>query len=327
MGLAFFADGLGVLRYADGFNGTNSRVNSVGFLENSKVHGIRFSPDFENDDTMFIAVYKLGVFRSYDRGLTFENVFNATTQSQVPIGSNLLQLILSPVQLILSPDFASDGVLFTYLTADACNQCEQYSLLFISENSGSTWAAVDQGENPPRMLSLASAIDKSNGVVEYSLLGVQDNGDVWVSRRKGEANQFGQWERLSFWVLPGTEEGFCHDSLLGAPNGKLYMSMLAGGIIHGKLKGTKLKGLKTSGLTQRFRFGGTGQTFVENTRKSWFEGLIEIEGVFFGAFFNEIWMSLDNGLTWTSIYKLASREPRSGGCQKKNMCSRLVEAS
>merc|ERR1719491_1116396 len=116
---------------------------------------------------MFIAVYKLGVFRSYDRGLTFENVFNTTTNPEVPIG-------WEPVQLILSPDFASDGVLFTYVKAGISPG--EDSLIFISEDSGSTWAVVDQGEDPPRMNSLALATDNfDEGIGEYSLIGVTYN--------------------------------------------------------------------------------------------------------------------------------------------------------
>jgi hypothetical protein len=114
-------------------------------------------------------------------------------------------------------------------------------------------------------------------------------------------------------VLPVAREGFCHDGLLGTPNGNLYMSMLEGGIVYGKLVGTKFKNRQTSGLTQRFRFSGSGQTLLKNFRRTFYEGLVEIEGVFFGAFFNEIWMSLDDGSTWTSMYKLAAREPRFAG--------------
>jgi len=319
-GVGLFADQNGLLRYPEGFSGTNSRVDSVGFVKGkTNAHAIRFSPDFENDNTVFIAGWNLGVFRSFNRGLTFENVFNATTQPEVPIG-------LESVELVLSPDFASDGVLFTYLTDG--NPQEQDSLLFISEDSGSTWAAVDQGENPPRMVSISFAIDNSKTeVVEYSLLGVQEDGVVWVNRRGVKNNQFGQWERLRYFAkgkystdLPkDARDGFCHDSLVGAPNGKLYMSMLAGGIVYGKLKGNRFTKRRTRGLTQRFRFSGTGQTLVKNRRKSFNEGLVEIEGILFGVFFTEIWMSLDNGSTWTSVYQFPSREPRFAGCTQ-NCC-------
>jgi len=171
------------------------------------------------------------------------------------------------------------------------------------------------------MVSLQLALDNAND--EYALLGVQDNGSVWVSRRKGKDKQFAEWENLRFLVdgeyvteLPEAKEGFCHDSLVGAPNGNLYMSPLGGGIVYGKLKGTRLTDVKTRGQTERFRFGGTGQILEKNFRKTYFEGLVEIEGIFFGAFFNEIWMSLDEGETWTSVYTLEGREPEFSGCTK-----------
>jgi len=314
-GIGFFADQYGVLRYSDGFNGTFSRVDSVGFSEYSNVHATKFSPDFENDDTMFIAGFELGVFRSIDRGLTFEKVFNSATQPQVPTGSD-------SVGLIVSPDFASTGVVFTYVTNGKKGGVD--SVLFISEDSGSNWTAVDQGENPPRLLSLTLAIDNADGRIgKYSLLGNTRDGNIWVNRRKGQAKEFGQWEPLRYpvkgeytSVLPKESvagKGFCHDSVLGTSEGKLYMSMLTGGIAYGNLKDTRFTSPKASGLSQRFRFSGGGQTFVKNWRKTFYDLLLEVEGVLFGAFFNEIWMSLDDGSTWTSIYNLATREPRFSG--------------
>jgi len=310
-GIGFLSDKIGVMRYADGLNGTNTRVDSIEFAKKANVHGIRFSPDFENDNTVFVAGNELGVLRSENRGLDFTTVFNTTENPDVPDGCD-------PVQLMVSLDYASDGLLVAYVTD---GKKRKKSIVFVSEDSGATWAAQDQGKKPQRMVSLQLALDNAND--EYALLGVQDNGSVWVSRRKGKDKQFAEWENLRFLVdgeyvteLPEAKEGFCHDSLVGAPNGNLYMSPLGGGIVYGKLKGTRLTDVKTRGQTERFRFGGTGQILEKNFRKTYFEGLVEIEGIFFGAFFNEIWMSLDEGETWTSVYTLEGREPEFSGCTK-----------
>jgi hypothetical protein len=320
------------MRYDNGFNGTYSNVDSItsfqtplpfSFPRSNRVtvQGIVFSPNFETDNTMFIAGWNLGVFRSFDRGHTFENVFDPTTQP-VPIGSDT-------VGLIVSPDFASTGVVFTYVT-DGPEKKEE-SLLFISEDFGSNWTAVDQGKDPPRMVSLTLAIDNvDKRAGKYSLLGNDKNGDIWVNRQNGEANKFGQWERLQYFVkeklitVPPKKsvarKGFGHDSILSTPDGKLYMGILTGGIAHGKLNGTRFTDPKASGLTQRFRFGGLGQFFNKGKRRTYFDALIKIEGVLFGAFSSEIWMSLDDGFTWTSIYNLTPRAPRFSGCKEGYVC-------
>jgi hypothetical protein len=349
-GIGFLSDKIGVMRYADGFNGAYSTVDSIPFvvyplpINRSTVHGIRFSPNFENDGTMFIAGYNLGgVFRSVDRGLTFENVLNTTVVANFTVSSSFDQLTFEnvistttqpqvptgfeSVGLIVSPDFASTGVVFTYLTGGKRFKKKEDSLLFISEDFGSNWTAVDQGKNPPRMTSLTLAIDNSDTRTgKYSLLGNEQFGNIFVNRRNGEANKFGKWEPLKYFVkgeftsvLPKKSvagKGFCLESVLGTPNGKLYMSMLTGGIAHGKLGGTRFLNPKASGISQRFRFSGAGQNDVKNHRKTFYDLLVEIEGVLFGTFFNEIWMSLDNGSTWTSIYNLATREPRFSGCRE-----------
>jgi hypothetical protein len=316
-GIGFLADKNGVMRYTDGFNNNYTRVESVDWLERSNVHGIRFSPNFENDDTVFIAGSSLGVYRSKDRGESFVSVFNATAQFGVSID-------VDPVQLIVSPDFENDGLLFTYLTDGRIRQKQtEDPRLFISEDSGETWAEVNQGEDAPFLVSLALTINEGNA---YSLIGIQPDGNVFVSsRKKGGQNKYGEWEPLRYRfegsytpVLPENKayarKGYCHDSVLGATNGKLYMSLLTGGIAYGKLKGTRLTKPQSNGSEQRYRFGGTGQLLLKNFRKTYYEGLVEIEGVFFGVFFNEVWMSIDEGKTWTSVYKLASREPRFAGC-------------
>jgi len=331
-GIGFMADVYGVMRYANGFNGTYSEPASIPFVNwtiptiktyKSIVHGIRFSPNFENDDTMFIAGFDLGVFRSVDRGLTFENVFNATTQPQVPTG-------FDSIGVYVSPDFATSSVVFTYVTNGSRDLEDAF--LFISEDSGSNWIAIDQGKNPPNLLSLAIATDNSS-TGTYSLVGVQMDGNAWVNRRKGDAKEFGKWDPLRYpvdgaytSVLPEKKSfastGYCHDSFLAAANGKLYMSILTGGIAYGKLNGNRFTKPKSSGISQRLRFGGTGQTLVKNRRKTFFEGMVEIEGIFFGAFFNEIWMSLDKGKTWTSVYNLSPRSRRFSGCEEedKTLC-------
>jgi len=100
--------------------------------------------------------------------------------------------------------------------------------------------------------------------------------------------------------------------------------MLTGGIASGELKGTKYTKPKGSGLSQRFRFGGAGQTFVKNQRKTFNDMLVEADGALFGAFFNEIWMSLDDGSTWTSVYSLATREPRFSGGETDKCLGSIV---
>jgi len=322
-GIGFLADELGVRRYADGFTGNYTELDSIPFVPNpvpakrdaSNVHGIKFSPDFENDDTMFIAGFNLGIFRSFDRGLTFEKVFDATTQPEVPTGSDV-------IGLFLSPDFDTSGVLFTYVTNGRKSGVD--NLLFQSENSGSNWTVVDQGGNPPRLLSLAIVDDNSSADDKYSLVGVTKLGNVKVNRRKGDGQEFGKWDNLRY-PKNGKEDtkffatGYCHDSVLGTTNnGKMYMSFLTGGIAYGFLKGDRFTKAKASGKSQRFRFGGNGQAFVKNERKTWSESMLDIKGVMFGAFFNEIWMSLNDGKQWTSIYKLDSRPPRFSGCLEED---------
>jgi hypothetical protein len=332
-GVGFLSDKIGVMRYGNGFNATYSKVESiptgiptpipVNIVGSRKicVQGIAFSPNFENDKIMFITGWNVGVYRSVDRGLNFEKVFDPTTEPQVPDGSDT-------VGLVVSPDFASTGVVFTYVTDGT--KLKEDSLLFISEDFGISWTAVDQGEDtdtPPRMQSLTFVIDNDdNRTGMYSLLGNEANGNIWVNRRNGETNKFGEWEPLQYFVkgeftsdLPKTSvarQGFGHESVLGTPDGKLYMGILTGGVSHGKLVGTRFSDPKASGLSQRFRFGGLGQRFNKAGRRTYFEALIKIEGVLFGAYSSEIWMSLDDGSTWTSIYNLAPREPRFSGCKE-----------
>jgi len=316
-GIGFIADLYGVMRYDNGFNGTYSELDSIPFAGfkpyngKSCVHGIRFSPNFKNDGTVFIAGFNLGVFRSVDRGLTFEKVFDATTQPGVPTG-------FDSIGVNVSPDFATSGVVFNYVTNGSSDL--EDTLLFISEDSGSNWIVVDQGEDPPNLLSLAIVNDNS-ATGTYALVGVQEDGNVWVNRREGEANEFGKWDRLRYNVegepttkLPGA--GYCHDSILGATNGELYMSKLTGGIAYGKLKKNKFTKPEASGISQRFRFSGTGQTLVKNHRKTFSDGIVDFEGVLLGAFFNEIWMSLDDGNTWTAIYNIPFRQRRFAGCEE-----------
>jgi len=237
--------------------------------------------------------------------------------------------IMDTVGLIVSPDFASTGVVFNYVTDGTKFKAD--SLLFISENFGSNWTAVDQGEDPPRMVSLTLAFDQPDNSEKYVLLGNDRYGNVWVNRRNGPAKEFGQWDPLLYpvrgeftSVLPENSvasQGFGHESVLGTPDGKLYMSMLTGGVAYGKLVGNKFQAPKASGLLQRFRFGGLGQLYKKELRRTYFDALIKIEGVLFGAFSSEIWMSLDDGSTWTSIYNLPSREPRFSGCKDEgNKC-------
>jgi photosystem II stability/assembly factor-like uncharacterized protein len=327
-GVGFLADKMGVMRYADGFQGAYTELDSIPFSDDfqtaSNVHGIRFSPDFENDDTMFVAGFNLGVLRSVDRGLTFENVWNAIEQP-VPAG-------FDSVGVYVSPDFASSGVVFTYAT-NGSKRAEE-SLLFISEDYGLNWIKVDQGNDPPRLLSL-TLVNDNKQAGKYSLVGIQKDGNVFLNRRKGGAQEYGQWEPLKYpvgggsytTVLPANSvasQGFGHDSVLGTPNGKFYMSMLTGGVALGKLQGNKFIGPKASGIEQRFRFGGTGQLFVKNTRKTYSSGIVESEGVLFGAFFNEIWASLNDGKTWNPIYSLPPRPRRFSGCEEdKSNCEFL----
>jgi len=199
-GIGILSDKIGIMRYANGFNGTYTNVDSIAFVVSdlpgklSTVHGIEFSPNFENDDTMFIAGFNLdGVFRSVDRGLTFENVFNTSTLTEDPIRSD-------SVALIVSPDFESTGVVFTYVTdGNKPKGPNPISLLYISEDYGSNWTAVDQGEDPPRMTSIASAINNAQEG-EYSLVANDANGDIWVNRRRGPAREFGEWAPLLYRV-------------------------------------------------------------------------------------------------------------------------------
>jgi len=323
-GIGFTADIYGVMRYDNGFDGTYSEVDSIpfaGFMPykgKSCVHGIRFSPNFENDGTLFIAGFNLGVFRSVDRGLTFEKVFDATTQPGVPTG-------FDSIGVNVSPDFATSGVVFNYVTNGSSDL--EDTLLFISEDSGSNWNVVDQGEDPPNLLSLAIVNDNSP-TGTYSLVGVQEDGNAWVNRQKyrreGEAKEFGSWDPLRYkvngeYTTPKfADGGYSHDSVLGATNGKLYMSMLTGGIAYGKLKRSTLFSPRARGISQRFRFSGTGQTLVKNHRKTFSDGIVDFEGVLLGAFFNEIWMSLDDGNTWTAIYNIPFRQRRFAGCEEED---------
>jgi hypothetical protein len=328
-GIGFSADKLGLMRYANGFDGPYTIVDSLPFVvtaatnQLSNVHAIKFSPNFKNDGTMFLVGFNLGgVFKSVDYGVTFENVFNTTTRPEVPAGAD-------SVGLVVSPDFETTGEVFTYVLQPG-SQFLKDSLLFISEDFGVSWDAVEQGADPQRMLSVSLAIDTSKDRVgKYSLLGNDRRGNIWVNRRKEEDdNKYGNWERLIYPVkgrftstLPKDSiaaKGFCHESILGTPNGELYMSMLTGGIAYGKLKGVRFIEPKANGLAQRFRFSGSGQSYVKNERKTYYDLLLEVEGVVFGAFFNEIWMSVDDGSTWNSVYNLDTREPRFSGCTKED---------
>lgn len=279
-----------------------------------KVHAIEYSPDFKDDGTLFVGGLGVGISRSNDSGLTFESVFNPYTTMDVNTQVS---------QIIVSPKFATDRTVYAHLTEGKSNQ-PKVNHVYVSRDAGSTWAESGAGFSDG-MLSITVTVDhnpKRSG--EFALVGVRADGSVVVSRRgKKSGGGFLKWRPMRFWstekgkytaghklARKSAESGFCRDGILGAPDGTLFMSMLGGGVLKGQLRGTRFTKPNSSGLDQRWRLGGMN-SLVEAHRKTFYNLIAaspdnKDDGVLFGVFYDELYVSLDNGVSWSAVYSIPS---------------------
>jgi len=283
-----------------------------------KVHVIEYSPDFKDDGTLFVGGLGVGISRSNDSGLTFETVFNPYTTMDVNTQVS---------QMIVSPKFATDRTVYAHLT-EGKSESPKINHVYVSRDAGSTWAESGAGFSDG-MLSIAVTVDhnpKRSG--DFALVGVHADGSVVVSRRgKKSSGRFLKWRPMKFWstekgkytarhklARKSAESGFCRDGILGAPDGTLFMSMLGGGVLKGQLRGTRFTKPKSSGLDQRWRLGGQN-SLVEAHRKTFYNLIAaspdnKDDGVLFGVFYDELYVSLDNGVSWSAVNSIPSMGTR-----------------
>jgi len=313
-----FAGGL----YIDPAKNPNTSLVELPTLRESgtvKVHVIKYSPNFEADGTMFIGGLNIGICRSTDYGLTFETIFSF--YDEVP---NAMV-----VKLLVSPDYARDRL----LAALVIDGPEGISAVFISKNSGSTWDQIQHNikEKLFKLTNIMFAIDnKPKRFSKYSLVGILKDGSIRVSQPSKKT--FRVWEPLLFKDESGKyaaglpkytmgftkiRMGFSRDAILGTPDGKLIMGLLVGGIVQGKLFKNKFKDTEIRGKNQRWTFASEVH-LKENFSKS-FQNMIAIspdymnDGILFGAYYNEIYASVDKGETWNVVYTLPFVAPRFSG--------------
>jgi len=284
-----------------------------------KVHVIKYSPNFETDGTVFIGGLNIGICRSTDYGLTFETIFSV--YNEVP---NAMV-----VKLIISPDYARDRL----LAALVINVPERNTVVFISKSSGSTWKQIRSNEEI-KLTNISFTINNQHKrFSKYSLVGILKDGSIRVS--KPSQKNFRVWKPLLYqdgsgkyvaklpeYATGDTRQGtgFSRDAILGTPDGKLIMGLLVGGIVQGKLFNNKFRDTEIKGKNQRWTFASEVQ-LVENHSKS-FQNMIaispdyKIDGILFGANYNEIYASVDKGETWNVVYTLPFVAPRFSGKRK-----------
>jgi len=100
---------------------TWSRLSSGFGSQVAPVLAIALSPDFATDQTMIVSIKGQGIYRSTDSGQTFDRIGDALNAGNASIE-----------QLLISPNFSSDR------TVVAASD----ETLFISENSGDSWAIL-----------------------------------------------------------------------------------------------------------------------------------------------------------------------------------------
>lgn len=93
----------------------------------TKIEAIALSPSFGDDGTVLVSLKGLGLFRSNDRGSTFENVATDLTADNLIASATDLRPTSNPIQ------FAADGTVLAYAGG----------VVLVSDDAGTTWASTE----------------------------------------------------------------------------------------------------------------------------------------------------------------------------------------
>ncbi len=175
-GTVFCGSKTGGLCKVSRVEGSTREVRNV--LSDRHLMSIVISPNYYTDSTLYASTWREGVFRSTDRGVTWESYSQGlTSDAQADVGR-----FYAPhyKDLQISRTFGKDGIL--YLGG--------YNGLFHSTNRGQTWAEL-QTLSLHRIegfaLSPAYADDATLAVTTYhrGIYLSQDGGENWESRNTG----------------------------------------------------------------------------------------------------------------------------------------------
>lgn len=141
------------------FKGPELRSNSS--MTSSSLEAISISPNFSNDNTVFIGVFGGYIYRSTDRGLSWEQ-FKKGLNSKYTLA------------LGISPNFSNDGTIFAG-TIDKG--------IFISSDAGETWKFIGEGL-PDKFIQ--RIVVSSNYLNDQTVFLAMPGEGLYISRNKGE---------------------------------------------------------------------------------------------------------------------------------------------
>lgn len=142
------------------FKGPELRSNSS--MTSSSLEAISISPNFSNDSTVFVGVFGGYVYRSTDRGLSWEQ-FKKGLDSKYTLA------------LGISPNFSSDGTLFAG-TIDKG--------IFVSYDRGETWKFTGEGLPDKFIQRIVVSSNYSNDQTVF--LAMPGEG-LFISRNQGKS--------------------------------------------------------------------------------------------------------------------------------------------
>ena len=141
------------------FKGPELRSNSS--MTSSSLEAISISPNFSNDSTVFVGVFGGYVYRSTDRGLSWEQ-FKKGLDSKYTLA------------LGISPDFSNDGTIFAG-TIDKG--------IFVSSDRGETWKFTGEGL-PDKFIQ--RIVVSSNYLNDQTVFLAMPGEGLYISRNQGK---------------------------------------------------------------------------------------------------------------------------------------------
>jgi photosystem II stability/assembly factor-like uncharacterized protein len=244
----------------DGLFGTTDSGATWSLLQSSGLTNLALSPNFANDDTLFVLTGQRAILESTDRGQTWN-----TLSSPAPLTGALNAIAVSP-------NFAADGTLLVATANDG---------IFESRDSGASWQQVTAGMQLPGVTGVAFSpdfVDDQTAVASTMGSGVlvsADGGQTWTPQNSGITD------------LNVTSVSFAPGFAAGAP---VWISTAGAGVF----QSADLSGSWTAAaLVSRMPSGLTTTHYRQVTAAAGANGTVLFLAMYEGA-----WISRNSGASW-----------------------------